>query len=374
MTSRERVQAAVRFEPPDQLPCNESLWEQTLTAWRQQGMPSDAAPADHFGFDLCHMYLDASPRFEQRVLARHSGLIRYQDRFGYTVERPEGRSATLRFLEHKTTDRAAWERIQPRFALADDPAEPARIDDASYFGHLDPYPSWDHAAAKYRRLRATDRYMLFVVYGPWEATWRHRGMESLLLDVGLQPDWVREMAETYARLVVAILKRCLALGMCPDGVFLIEDLGAKKGPFISPASWRAVLGSPFASIGRFAQEQGINFWMHTDGDVRPLLDPLVDCGVQVLNPLEAKAGMDALELRRRFGRRLAFYGNIDATKMYGPKPALEAELRRKVPLARGGGYIFHSDHSVPPQVTYERYRWLLGRARAIFHGAGEPQP
>ncbi len=162
--------------------------------------------------------------------------------------------------------------------------------------------------------------------------------------------------------------------MRPDGLFLIEDLGAKKGPLISPASWRDALGPSFASIGRLAQEHGIDFWMHTDGDVRALLDDLVDCGVQVLNPLEAKAGMDALELRGRFGRRLAFYGNIDATKMYGHEAELEAELRRKVPLARDGGYIFHSDHSVPPQVTYERYRWLLDRARVIFHGAGERQP
>ncbi|NQT54118.1 hypothetical protein HQ576_18830, partial [bacterium] len=88
-----------------------------------------------------------------------------------------------------------------------------------------------------------------------------------------------------------------------------------------------------------------------------------------LNPLEAKAGMDVVELRQRYGRSLAFYGNIDATKMGGPRDAVDAELRRKVPLARHGGYILHSDHSVPPDVTLERYRWILTRAREIFHDA-----
>ncbi|NQT50748.1 hypothetical protein HQ576_01790, partial [bacterium] len=302
MTHRERVQAAVRFEPPDELPCNESPWEQTLAAWRAQGLPPDVSLADYFAFDLAHMYLDASPRFEQRVLARHDGLVRYEDRFGYTVEKPEGISATLHFLEHKTTDPQAWERIKPRFALSGDPTEPARIDDASYFGHFAPYPTWDEAVAKYQRLRDTGRYLLFVFYGPWEATWRHRGMEPLLYDVALHPEWVRNMADTYLALVLAILQRCLDLGMRPDGILAIEDLGAKNGPLISPASWRQTLQPGFAGLGAFLRQHGLDFWMHSDGAIQPLLDDLVDCGVQVLNPLEAKAGMDAVELRQRYGR------------------------------------------------------------------------
>jgi len=364
MTSRERVQAAVRFEPPDRLPCNESPWEQTLAAWREQGIPADTSLADYFGFDIASMYIDASPRFEQRVLERRDGMIRYADRFGYTLSKPEGVSATLHFLAHATTDRAAWEALKPRFALDDGPA---RIDDASYFGHFAPYPTWGEAVAKYRRLRSTDRYLLFTVYGPWEATWRHRGMEALLMDVACEPEWVREMAETYVALVLATVQRCLDLGMRPDGLFVPEDLGAKNGPMMSPASWGAVFKPAFARLGEFLRRNGIDFWMHSDGNIWPLLDDIVDCGVQVLNPLEVKAGMDAVELRERYGARLAVYGNIDATKMGGPLDALEAELRRKVPLAREGGYILHSDHSVPPDVTLERYQWLLDTARAIFH-------
>jgi uroporphyrinogen-III decarboxylase len=82
--------------------------------------------------------------------------------------------------------------------------------------------------------------------------------------------------------------------------------------------------------------------------------------------LEAKAGLDWVALRNRYGKRLAFYGNIDATKMYGSREALEAELRRKILPAREGGYIMHSDHSCPPQVTLERYRWILETARNLF--------
>jgi len=366
MTHRERIQAAVAFETPDRLPCHESPWEQTLAAWRTQGMPRDVALEDHFDFDLSFMFLDASPRFEQRILERGAGSITYEDRFGYTIRKAEGINATLHFLDHHTKGLKTWDGVKRRMVLEADAAAPARIDDASYFGHFDPYPSWAEAVQKYRRLRAANRYLLFTVYGPWEATWRHRGLENLLTDVATDPKWVRDMADTYQDLVLAILRRCLDYGMKADGLLIIDDLGSSTGPLLSPTWWCGIFQPAVSRLGAFLREHDIAFWMHSDGAIGPFLDSLVECGVQVLNPLEAKAGMDAVALRERYGRRLAFFGNIDATKMYGPLEDIRTELERKIPLARQGGYIMHSDHSCPPEVTYERYCWILDTARQIF--------
>lgn len=366
MDSRERVRTALRFERPDRLPANESPWEQTAAAWYDQGIPRSMSLADFFGFDISMMFLDTSPRFEMRVLGCEAGNITYEDRFGYTITKPDGVSATMHFRHHVTTDQEAWDGIKPRFALRNDPDEPARIDDKMYFGHFDPYPTWDEAVAKHHRIRTANRYLLFMFYGPWEATWRHRGMENLLMDVAADPDWVRDMAEVYQSLVIDVLQRCVELGMKPDGVLAADDLGSAHGPLLSPRMWADIFKPQVVRLGEFVRRHGIDFWMHSDGAVGPLIDDFVDAGVQVLNPLEAKAGMDVVELRERYGRRLAFYGNIDATKMAGPQEKIEAELRRKIPIAREGGYIFHSDHSCPPDVTLGRYRWILETARAIF--------
>jgi hypothetical protein len=176
MTSRQRVQAAIAFQPPDRLPCGELFWDGTLDLWRTQGMPTDVSVEDFFGLDLCCMFLDASPRFPQRIVREEGQFTVYEDRFGYTVRRPTGRLGSLEFLSHVTTDPAAWEMIKPRFVLKDD--EPARIDEASYFAHMHAYPDWPTARAKFDRLRDSDRYLLFRAYGPWNATWRHRGMEA----------------------------------------------------------------------------------------------------------------------------------------------------------------------------------------------------
>jgi len=363
---RQRIKSALAFERPDSLPCHETPWEQTLAAWRAQGLPDDVSIEDHFGFDLSFMFLDTSPRFEQKILKRDGGMITYEDRFGYTLEKAEGISSTIDFQEHRTASPEAWDAIKPRFVLDTDPAEPARVDDTSYFGHFAPYPTWDEARRKYDRLREKGRYMLFMFYGPWEATWRHRGMENLLFDTAEDPEWVRDMADTYQDLVVAVLARCLDEGLRPDGIFAADDLGMTTGPLIAPRSWRALFKPAVARLGSFVRKEGIDFWMHSDGAIEPLIDDLVDCGVQVLNPLEVKAGMDTVGLRKRYGRNLSFFGNIGAAAMAGPQSVIEEELERKIPLAREGGFIMHSDHSCPPDVSLERYTWILERARAIF--------
>jgi uroporphyrinogen decarboxylase len=366
MNSRERVQAALQFDPPDRLPANESPWEQTAAAWYEQGIPQGMSLADYFGFDIAMMYLDTSPQFEMKVLDQAAGNITYEDRFGYTITKPAGVSATMRFHRHVTIDRTAWGSVRQRFTLQTGPVVPARIDDSMYFGHFDPYPTWEQAVKKFRRLRDTGRYLLFMCYGPWEATWRHRGMENLLIDVATDPDWVADMADTYQTLVIEVLGHCLELGMKPDGVLTADDLGTAHGPLMSPQMWAAVFKPQVARLGSFLQRHDIAFWLHSDGGISPLIDSFVDAGIDVLNPLEAKAGMDVVDLRQRYGKRLAFYGNIDATKMGGPPSLIRAELERKIPQARGGGYIFHSDHSCPPDVSLGRYQWILATARAIF--------
>lgn len=369
MTGRERIKTALKFERPDRLPKNESLWEGTLEAWREQGMPTNISVEDYFDFDISSMYLDPSPRLPTIILEHKDGSITFEDRFGYRAKREERLSATLDFIHFVTQNRKCWEEIKPNYQLSDDPKEPARIDDKSYFMHFDEYPTWDEAVGKYNKLYANNRYMLFCAYGPWEATWRHRGMENQFLDVMEDPEWLREMADTYQDLVINILRKCLDLGMKPDGFFMLEDLGWKKSMFMSLDSWRKIYRPSYKRLGNFLKLHNLDFWMHSDGEISRLLDELIDCGVQVLNPLEVNAGLDVKDLRQKFGKRLAYYGNISIKNLLGPREALEDELRRKIPIAREGGYIIHSDHSVAPQVKFEQYCWMQKRAQEIFADA-----
>ena len=358
MDSRTRVINTIERRPVDRIPRSDGFWEDTLTAWRSQGLPATATPADVFGFDIASMALDLSMRQEQKVLHRDDEYITVQDRFGYTVQTTVGKSRTLHCYDHATRDRETWQRLKARFTL--DPNEAARLDDKSYFLHLDAYPTWAEAKRKYDALRATGRFLLFVGYGPWEGTWRHRGYTELMMDLATDPEWVREMGETLVDLLISYVEHCLRLDMKPDGIFLVDDLACNRGMLFSPATWRSVFKPAYLKLGRFLHAHGISFWLHCCGNCEAILDDLIECGLQVLQPLQAKSGMDVRLLKPTYGQRLTFWGNIDVHKMCGPPEELEAEIRDKILLAKvGGGYMYHSDHSIPPEVSLERYRYIM---------------
>ncbi len=155
MTSRERVTAALNFEPPDRLPVNDSLWDGLQADWIQEGMPAGVTPADHFGWDIESMFIDASARFDMKILSRADGFITFEDRAGYTVKKADGRSGTLDFQDYKTKTRDDWENVTKPRMILDDPSCTARIDSTGYFCHFDPYPTWTEAKKKIRHhLRA----------------------------------------------------------------------------------------------------------------------------------------------------------------------------------------------------------------------------
>ena len=371
MTSRERITAAINHETPDRLPCNDSPWTDTEELWHEQGMPPDMTSVDYFKFDICHMALDCSPRFEQKIISiDDNGYYTYQDRYGYTATKPYKRDGSSHFYDLATTDQDAWERNKHRWSLSDDPNEPARIDDAHVFQHFDPYPSWDQAKQKYDNIYAKNRYMLVSNYGPWEATWRHRGYTELLMDVALEPDWLAEMALTHTQLSIAVLQKCLNIGIKPDGYFIVEDLAQNTGPLFSPNAWRKIFRPCMEVVGQFLYTNNIDFWMHCCGQPEVYFDDVIECGVKVINPLQASTGLHVLELKKKYGKRVAWYGNISAAKMSGPQDELEQEIRSKIIPPTGGGYVFHSDHSVPPKVSFERYQWIMKTVRQC---AGEYQ-
>jgi len=358
MDGRTRVANAIARRPLDRIPRYDSFWEDTLTAWRAQGMPADADPDEFFDWDMRMMHIDASMRQDQRVLESDGTFIVYKDRAGYTVRKMIGKSRALDWLDHVTKDKETWRELRRGFAF--DPKASARLDVKSYFAHMDAYPTWTEAKAQFDRLRATGKAIAFAVYGPWEATWRHRGYTQLLMDLAMDPDWVVEMATAQSDLVIACLQHSIDAGMKPDALFLIDDLACTRGLLFSPDSWRQIFKPVYAQYGDFLHAHGMGFWLHCCGNCTALIPDLIQCGLDVLQPLQAQAGMVITQLKRDFGRDLTLWGNIDVTKLSGPEAECEAEVRDKILAAKtGGGYMYHSDHSIPPEVTFDRYQRIM---------------
>jgi uroporphyrinogen decarboxylase len=100
--------------------------------------------------------------------------------------------------------------------------------------------------------------------------------------------------------------------------------------------------------------------LHSDGHVTPLIPSFLEAGFAGLHPLEAKAGLDVRELKAQYGGRLVLLGNVDARALAGTRAEIEAEIAKKVAGAKdGGGYIYHSDHSVPNSVSFDNYSYAI---------------
>ena len=373
LNSRERVEMAVAHEAPDYAPAYDALFTDCRARFICEGMPEDAAETDYFGFDIEMLSLDATPRLPEKVINETDDKLTYTSKAGYSAVKWKKKSGALHYFDHVTQTREDWERIRKRLVLDVDGT--ARISKTSYFTPFVAYPDWAGAAREYRALRATGRYVLLAFYGPFEATWRHHGYTETCMDFAQNPDGLSEMMNAYTDLVCDVIRKGLECGIKPDGIFLVEDLGTTHATLMSPAAFRKIIKPCYVKIFDLARGGGMSRFMHSDGRIHAILDDLIEVGLQVLQPIDTGSGMDLVELKERYGEQLTFFGGVSARDMHDVEKS-NAQIDQKIPVAaRGGGYIYHSDHSVPPTVSLARYKEILARVRersskAFLSGTG----
>lgn len=374
MNSRERVIGAIERTKIDRVPRHEAYWEDTIELYHDSGMPSfEGYPEieiegqkkkigdpvhSYFNSDIDMLYMDVSMRLPSRVVSDDGEFIVIEDRSGYTAKKFKGKASSMDFMDHFTKNREIWNDNKHRFIF--DPKDTSRIDNESYYLRLKPYLSWDGTKKLFDEYRAREKYIAVFCYGPYEATWRHRGYAESLMDLAMEPEWMSEMFEAVTTLMIDTLKHAISVGVKPDAFWLAEDMGGTHATLFSRDMYRELIWPQHKRLGDFLHENGIHFMMHSCGKIEPLLPDLIDAGLDVIQALQANTGMDVRELKKAYGDKLTFFGNIGEQTFKNGKEAIEEEIRSKVPVAmEGGGYIFHSDHSIPPEVSYETYQHAL---------------
>ena len=201
---------------------------------------------------------------------------------------------------------------------------------------------------------------MFACYGPYECTWRHHGYEASLMDLIEEPGWMEEMFHRVTDLIISTLEYSISLGIKPDGLYMCEDLGDMRSTLFSPALVSSFLFPQYQKLADFLHRNHIHHIIHCDGKIDSLIPLLIEAGIDVLQPLQANTGLDVVELKQRFGKDITFFCNIGAEAFCRGKAAIKDEIYRKLSVAKEDyGYIYHSDHSVPPDVQYETYRYCM---------------
>jgi uroporphyrinogen decarboxylase len=350
MVGVERITNILQRKPVDRIGLFEHFWGDTQTKWCAEGhLAPGESLEDHFGFDmqLCWPFnLTAKLDHEPEVLEETDETILTRDGNGAVLRRHKLHDATPEHIDFLVKDRASWEEHVKPYLVPDR----ARIDFAAYRN------ARNNAANR-------DRFFAWSGVNVFELMHPVCGHEHMLVGMAVDPDWVRDMVETYANLTIALMEILFAEEGHPDGLWFYEDMGFKKRPFFSLDMYREIIQPGHRKTIAFAKSHRLPVIMHSCGFVAPLIPGMLDSGIDCLQVIEVKAGMDLVELYRSYGDRLSFMGGIDVRVLYGnDSNQIESELATKIPVVKGHyGYVLHSDHSIPDQVEYETYRFFVDR-------------
>jgi uroporphyrinogen-III decarboxylase len=339
----QRVLQACAFERPDQIPCFDSFWEFPAT-WRERwGDPSALS-------DVAIWYPDETP-FPSRArrLKEEAGYIYEIDSWGRTVRR----RADAFFVE--TLDVAIPEGTDPA-AIEFDPPE---LESRYLTGKADPSVTFA-SAEQMREALAFDkqRHCVFgKTGGPYLRSCYLRGEAQFLIDMAADPALARAVAEKITHHMIRVgVEEIRRWDLAGTGMWIYDDMASNRGPMFGPQRFEQVLLPCYREMIRAYRAAGARYvFLHSDGDIRPLLEMLADAGIDGLNPLERRAGMDIAVIRKRFPRLILTGGMCNThTLIKGTKTEIEAEAREIIDLGRNGGVVIGT-HSISPEIPLENY-------------------
>lgn len=191
------------------------------------------------------------------------------------------------------------------------------------------------------------------------------GMDKLFKLYYTKPDLASQLSEKVSEYKCRVIERAVKAGV--DAVVCGDDYADVKGPFLPPSLFKKFVLPYIQRAVDTAHRAGTFYIKHTDGNLKWMLDMLVDAGVDALHPVEPAAGMDIAEVKRRYGDKLCVIGNIDCRKLLtsgSPRDVEEVVKETIAKVAPGGGYILSSSNSIHPGVRPENFVAMVKAARA----------
>jgi len=360
----QRVLAALEHREPDRVPVGEFFWTNFLRRARSELEPGENFdPYRHWDLDLVVITPNMDPHITGVTVLEDTDTRKVvKTGFGATIER-RGNYPMPRFLDFEVKTFEQIESLE-----FDDPKDHRRyfeaIDDQinSVADELNlDLPPYVERVKAY----ADDFCVFGSVCEPQEMAWRIIGMQNLLVKLAEQPGRMARFIERLGDFAVGIVEgQIAAADRRLAGIYIWGDIAYDNGMLFSPAYWRDVYKPQLKRICDAAHENGLKTIYHGCGDASEVFEDMIEAGVDAYNPLEAKAGLDVVALKRRFGRRWAFNGNIDVRVLAtNDRQKIRDELLTKLNAAKGGGFILQSDHSIPDNVDPATYDYLIELVR-----------
>ena len=350
LTSKERFSRMFQHREADRIPIIDAPWEGTLRRWVKEGMPKDADWRDYFNIDkVSRITVDTSAQYEVKVIEEDDKQITYTTAYGVTLRKFKQEDSTPEFLDYKVNNSKIWfEETKKRMQEGENRINWERYERV--------YPDW----VKNGHWIEAGFWFGFDVTHSWMC-----GTETILIAMLEEPEWVMDMFDTYLNSCIKHFDILWDKGYRFDSIFWYDDMGYKNTTFFSKDTYRELLRPFHKKAVDWAHNKGIYAHLHSCGDVMPFAEDIVEIGIDALNPLEIKAGMDPVYLKKKYGDKLVLHGGINAV-LWDNTEAVTQAINEVVPILKEkGGYIFSSDHSIPNSVSLENFKKIVETVKKV---------
>jgi hypothetical protein len=360
----ERMNRALHHQEPDRVPVSDFFWGTFVDRWKEElGLARDANPYYHYDLDWISTVPNMDPHIRPfQVLDEKEDRITVQTGFEAVITKifADPMPRFEMFLTNTPEKMRAFAFDDPwderRYFRAGD-NQLAGVGD----GFARNLPPWIETVKTY--------HPDFAVYGSvcegHETLWRILGQENALLWSQLFPKELGSFIERINQFMLEIAKAQIkAADGRLDGMVIWGDVAYTRDLLFHPEFWRTHFKPGVKAIVDVCHGAGLPVIYHGCGNVKRIFGDFIEVGIDAYNPLEAKAGLDVVELRRQYGHRIAFCGNMNVMEWaHCSQEELRAIVLRKLNAGKGGGYIFQSDHSVPSNVSGPNYDYVVRLVR-----------
>jgi uroporphyrinogen-III decarboxylase len=272
----------------------------------------------------------------------------WRDAIGRVMKLPKGYATLAMPQEYPVRTMDDWLKIKPWY----------QFDESRIPGDLE---------ARAARNREEDRVIIVGIPGGFNEPREMMGEEALCVGYYEQPELVHDIVQTISDTAFRVLERA-SRAVAIDVLSVHEDMAGKSGPLAGPSQIRQFIAPYYRRIWDLLRERGARlFDQDSDGDMNPVIDAFLETGLNCMHPMEPAAGMDIVQIRRKYGQRLAFYGGIDKHVLRQSKAAMERELEYKIPpMVKTGGCVIALDHRVPNGTPLENYRYYVEKVWEIM--------